>query len=316
MPRRGPLDSARLKPHPPDSAAAPTGENEDPLILGLTTPVSAVAHRPRRRFAQHWLRDGVVLDRIVEAAGLCRDDVVLEVGPGRGALTQRLLQAGVATVVALELDRDLITVLRRRFAPEPRLQLIQGDALALLRQPLPCPLPRQPNKVVANIPYNITGPLLEVLIGGLRNPRDPPFERLVVLLQKEVGDRITARPGHSDAGALSTRMQLLASCERICDVSPHCFKPAPKVMSEVIRLHPRALPAALRDPATMAMLDRLLGLAYGNRRKMLRSSLSCFPAEQLRTHASQAGIPLTARPQDLSLDQWVGLAAALAPTRS
>jgi 16S rRNA (adenine1518-N6/adenine1519-N6)-dimethyltransferase len=143
------------------------------------------AHRARRRFGQHWLVDPAVLDRIVAAAALAAGDRVLEVGPGRGALTVRLLAAPIGELVAVELDRDLVVGLQRRFGGDPRFQLIEGDVLRVplvpWRQDV---VPPAADKVVANIPYNITGPLLERLLGRLDRPPDQRFERLVLLVQR------------------------------------------------------------------------------------------------------------------------------------
>ena len=166
-------------------------------------------HHARKRFGQHWLRDDSVLQRIVEAADLQANDRVLEVGPGRGALTERLLSAQVAAVHAIELDRDLVVGLKDRFAADHRFTLRQGD---VLETPLDLEDGRIADKVVANIPYNITGPLLERLVGRLDRPVDPPYQRLVLLVQKEVAERIRARPGHSSFSAMTVRMQLLARC--------------------------------------------------------------------------------------------------------
>ena len=193
-------------------------------------------HHARKRFGQHWLKDESVLLQIVEAAALQPDDRVLEVGPGRGALTAQLLASPAASVQAVELDRDLVAGLQQRFAAEPRFQLQSGDVLAL---PQLGDGERRPTKVVANIPYNITGPLLERLVGRLDRPAVQTYQRLVLLLQKEVAERIRARPGQSCFSALSVRMQLLATCHSICPVPPRCFQPPPQVQSEVIAIDPK-----------------------------------------------------------------------------
>ena len=138
--------------------------------------------RPRKRLGQHWLRDRRVLQRIVAAAQIHPEDRLLEIGPGRGALTEHLLATPAAAVLAVEVDHQLVAGLQQRFGADERFSLLHGDALALLRQPLA----GKPNKVVANIPYNITGPLLQRLMGSLVRPRQPCFQRLVLLLQKQV----------------------------------------------------------------------------------------------------------------------------------
>ena len=265
-------------------------------------------HSPRKRFGQHWLRDERVLDRILEASELGSDDRVLEVGPGRGALTERLLASSAVAVHAVELDRDLVSGLHDRFGGFPRFSLREGDVLEV---PLTLPDGQLATKVVANIPYNITGPLLERLIGRLDQPIDPPYQRLVLLVQKEVAERIRARPGASSFSALSVRMQLLAHCSTVCAVPPRCFQPPPKVHSEVIRLDP--LPQEQRpDPVTCRRVERLLRQAFQARRKMLRNTLNVTqPFSELETITRQAGIDLSQRPQEVAPNAWVELARGL-----
>ncbi len=260
-------------------------------------------HRARKRFGQHWLSDATVLDRILAAAAVEPGEQLLEVGPGRGALTERLLASPAGAVAAVELDRDLVAGLRDRFGADPRFALLEGDVLAV-------PLPPA-DKVVANIPYNITGPLLELLVGRLDAPRNPPFRRLVLLVQQEVGERIRARPGSGPCGALSVRMQLLARCTPVCPVPPRCFTPPPKVHSEVICIEPLP-PEQWPEPALARGVERLLRCAYGSRRKMLRNTLaSLLPAGELAPLAAAAGVDLAQRPQDLAPAQWIALAAGL-----
>ena len=270
--------------------------------------MSFAGHSARKRFGQHWLRDERILDRILEAAELAPGDRVLEVGPGRGALTERLLSSPAALVHAVELDRDLVAGLKERFSSRLQFSLCEGDVLDV---PLTLPDGVLASKVVANIPYNITGPLLDRLIGRLDRPVDPPYERLVLLVQKEVAERIRARPGQSSFSALSVRLQLLARCESVCPVPPRCFQPPPKVQSEVIRLHP--LPADQRpDPELCRRVERLLKQAFLARRKMLRNTLAGVrPPEELKQLALEAGIDLQQRPQDVDPQNWVALARGL-----
>ena len=261
------------------------------------------SHRARKRFGQHWLSDAKVLRAIVGAAELSGDDHVLEVGPGRGALTGALLGTAVQSVTAVELDRDLIDGLQQRFGQDPRFALVSGDVLQL-------ELP-QASKVVANIPYNITGPLLERLVGRLDRPVPSPYARLVLLVQREVGERIRARPGSSCYSALSVRMQLLCHTSLVCPVPPRCFEPPPKVDSEVICLDPLAASARL-DQATARTVEGLLKRCFAARRKMLRNTLAGLlsPAE-LEQLANQAGIGLQQRPQEIAPAAWVALATGL-----
>ena len=265
-------------------------------------------HQTRKRFGQHWLKDQSVLDRIVAAADLQQQDRVLEVGPGRGALTERLLASPAGAVHAVELDRDLVGGLKERFGGEPRFSLQQGDVLEL---PLLLEDGAPAGKVVANIPYNITGPLLERLIGRLDRPVDPAYQTLVLLVQKEVAERIRARHGQSSFSALSVRMQLLARCHSVCPVPPRCFQPPPKVQSEVIQLNP--FPAEERlEPLLARRVELLLKQAFLARRKMLRNTLgSLMPETQLQRLAAEAGVNLQQRPQELAPQTWVALARGL-----
>ncbi|MFM7634247.1 MAG: 16S rRNA (adenine(1518)-N(6)/adenine(1519)-N(6))-dimethyltransferase RsmA [Cyanobacteriota bacterium] len=265
--------------------------------------MSFAAHRARRRFGQHWLVDPGVLSRIVAAAELTPEDRVLEVGPGRGALTERLLASPAALIEAVELDRDLVVGLRAQFGADPRFSLTEGDVLAV-------PLPAA-TAVVANIPYNITGPLLERLVGRLDRPVAQPYRRLVLLVQKEVGERIRSQPGSSAYSALSVRLQLLGQCRGVCAVPPRCFQPPPKVDSAVIAIDP--LPPEQRlEPAVARTVEQLLRRCFASRRKMLRNTLAGLVEPSLMQRlAADAGIDLGQRPQDLAPATWVAMAAGL-----
>ena len=265
-------------------------------------------HHARKRFAQHWLIDAAVLTQILDAADVQPDDRLLEVGPGRGALTERLLASSASAVHAVELDRDLVSGLRQRFADQARFSLQEGDVLSV---PLTLADGRAATKVVANIPYNITGPLLERLLGRLDRPVDHPYQRLVLLLQKEVAQRIRALPGQSCFSALSVRLQLLARCTTVCPVPPRSFKPPPKVHSEVILIEPLA-PEQRLEPLLAKRVESLLRQAFLARRKMLRNTLAkVLPAAELNALADDLGISLQQRPQELSPATWVALARGL-----
>ena len=265
-------------------------------------------HHARKRFAQHWLIDAAVLTQILDAADVQPDDRLLEVGPGRGALTERLLASSASAVHAVELDRDLVSGLRQRFADQARFSLQEGDVLSV---PLTLADGRAATKVMANIPYNITGPLLERLLGRLDRPVDHPYQRLVLLLQKEVAQRIRALPGQSCFSALSVRLQLLARCTTVCPVPPRSFKPPPKVHSEVILIEPLA-PEQRLEPMLAKRVESLLRQAFLARRKMLRTTLAkVHPAAELNALADDLGISLQQRPQELSPATWVELARGL-----
>lgn len=262
--------------------------------------------RPRKRFGQHWLKSNRILDKIVEAADLQGGDRVLEIGPGTGLLTQRLLPQA-ETVIAVEIDRDLHRRLAQQFSQAQTLVLLQGDFLEL---DLAAALnqfghPALPNKVVANIPYYITGPILERLLGTIAHPNEHPFDTIVLLVQQEIADRLCALPGKKVFGALTVKVQYLADCEVICGVPPKAFQPPPKVHSAVIRLTPRSFPTQAKDPA---LLQRLLKLGFASKRKMLRNNLSpIVERSPLMTLFADLNISENVRAEDLSVDEWVTL---------
>ena len=230
------------------------------------------SHRTRKRFGQHWLKDDSILEKIIKAADLNPEDRILEVGPGKGALTKKLLDSKVSHVHSIEVDRDLVIGLKERFGSEERFSLQQGD---ILSSPLKWSNGISANKVVANIPYNITGPLLKKLIGSLERPAEVQYKSLVLLMQKEVAQRIVALPGNSNFSALSVRIQLLARCKLICDVSPKCFQPPPKVQSTVIRLEP-FLAENYFDSQIGKRLESLLKKAFSGSRKKLRNTIGSY----------------------------------------
>jgi 16S rRNA (adenine1518-N6/adenine1519-N6)-dimethyltransferase len=275
-------------------------------------PISMPA---RKRFGQHWLTDDVILNQIVRAAELHPGDRVLEIGPGKGVLTQRLL-AGAAHVAAVEIDRDLCRALRKRFANAMNLSLLEADILGvdltqLWANALPG-IPLEPlNKVVANIPYNLTGPILEKLLGTLVTPSPIPFESIVLLVQREVAERLTAIAGSKAFGALSVRIQYLASCELICAVPPQAFKPPPKVESSVIRLIPRPYPLVAQDPH---WLNTLVKQGFATRRKMLRNTLgSLVDRDQLLAVLAALDLEPAVRAEGVSVEQWIHLSHRLTP---
>ena len=262
--------------------------------------------KARKRFGQHWLRDEQILHRILEAGELQKPDRVLEVGPGTGRLTRWLVSL-VGGVVAVEIDRDRCRQLQSDFETEETFLLVQGDFLDLdLDAKLaPHPFFQYPNKVVANIPYYITGPILERLLGTLRRPNPRPYESIVLLLQKDVADRLYARPGTRTFGALSVRAQFLADCELICPVPAKAFKPPPKVESAVVRLRPRPFPIPVRSPA---LLDQLVKLGFAQKRKMLRNNLKSLIDRAVLTEVlTELHINPEARAEALSVPTWVTL---------
>ena len=278
------------------------------MLLGNKT-LNDFRHFPRKRFGQHWLKDQAVLDQIVKAAKLTIDDCVLEVGPGKGALTEKLIGSQAKFIQAIELDRDLVIGLKKRFSNQDRFSLREGDVLSV---PLQAENGLIVNKVVANIPYNITGPLLKILIGELSKASENRFETLVLLMQKEVAERILAMPGDSNFSALSVRIQLLAKCHDVCDVPPKCFQPPPKVDSKVVLIEP-FLSVDLAFYEIGELLEKLLKIAFSSRRKKLRNTIGSFVTENshVKEFFDSRGISLDQRPQEISPSNWFALAKAL-----
>ncbi|MFM7471521.1 MAG: 16S rRNA (adenine(1518)-N(6)/adenine(1519)-N(6))-dimethyltransferase RsmA [Nodosilinea sp.] len=259
----------------------------------------------RKRFGQHWLTSQTVVQSIVTAATLTAEDGVLEIGPGTGVLTTALVERA-GGVVAVEIDRDRSRQLRHYFAHQPNFTLVEGDILDLDLSTLTLSLGGQPlNKVVANIPYYITGPILEKLLGTITQPQPQPYQTIVLMVQREVADRLCARSGSRAFGALSVRVQYLATCEQVCLVPASAFTPAPKVESAVVRLTPRCLPVPAPSPPH---LEHLVRLGFASKRKMLRNNLKGLMAvEPLSTLLDQLGLAPTVRAEDLSPEQWVAL---------
>ena len=274
--------------------------------------LSNFRHIPKKRFGQHWLKDQGILDQIVKAAKLNSEDCVLEVGPGKGALTEKLIESRARFIQAIELDRDLVVGLNKRFSHQNKFSLRVGDVLSA---PLEAENGVIINKVVANIPYNITGPLLKRLIGELSKAPENNFQTLVLLMQKEVAQRIVALPGSSDFSALSVRIQLLAKCQHVCDVPSKCFEPAPKVDSKVIMIEP-FLSSDQDFYAIGNLLEKLLKHAFAGRRKKLRNTIGSFVTsnDQIKEFLAYRGISLDQRPQEVSPSNWFALAKALKET--
>ncbi|NJN88880.1 MAG: 16S rRNA (adenine(1518)-N(6)/adenine(1519)-N(6))-dimethyltransferase RsmA [Leptolyngbyaceae cyanobacterium SL_7_1] len=259
---------------------------------------------PRKQFGQHWLRSDRALQQIIAAADLQPGDCVLEIGAGTGILTERLLP--LAPVVAVEIDRDLSKALVQKFRSAENLLILEGDILSLNLEPYLAQFPfRRPNKVVANIPYYITGAILELLLGSIAHPNPTPFTSLVLLVQKEVGDRLCAKPGNRTFGALSVRVQYLATCEPICFVPAKAFYPPPKVDSVVVRLQPRSFSPTVDNPHK---LETLVKLGFSSKRKMLHNNLkSLLDSAELMAILENLGINPQARAEELGVADWVAL---------
>jgi 16S rRNA (adenine1518-N6/adenine1519-N6)-dimethyltransferase len=274
---------------------------------GLTSRSSrnAARHspRPKKRFGQHFLSDRNILTRIVDAAELAPDDAAVEIGPGLGALTEVLAERA-SRVVAVEVDSDLVAVLRERFAAAPNVAIVQADVLEvapseILRRGAAQP----PYVVVANLPYNIAAAVLRHFLEGDVQPR-----RMVVMVQQEVAESIVARPGKMSL--LSVATQVYGETAMVMRVAPGAFNPPPAVQSAVVRIDVAGHP---RVDAPLDVFFRVVRAGFGNPRKQLRNSLAFgmhVKQEVVDDVLHDAGIDVTLRPQVLSLEQWSALARA------
>ncbi len=274
----------------------------DPAAVRRT--LRAAGLRARHSLSQNFLADPDVLDAILAEAGAVPGRRVLEIGPGLGLLTSGLLDAG-AIVTAVELDRGLAAFLRDRFVPEieaERLRLVEGDALD---QDLTT-LVASPYDVVANLPYHITSPILHRLLGETPRP-----ERLVLMVQREVAERIAAAPGRMSY--LSVFVQYHARVRIAVDVPPEAFEPEPAVRSAVIVVEPYPADDRLATVDDEDALWRLVQAGFRERRKMLHNVLTRqLPVEPARVSAAlaAAGIDPDRRPQTLDVGEWLALLAA------
>jgi 16S rRNA (adenine1518-N6/adenine1519-N6)-dimethyltransferase len=279
-----------------------TAPRIDPAAVRRTLREAGL--RARHSMSQNFLADVDVLEAILTEAGAGPGDRVLEIGPGLGFLTAGLLDAG-ASVTSVELDRGLAAFLRERFAPEleaGRLRLVEGDALDqdLNR------LVESPFAVVANLPYHITSPILHRLLGETPRP-----ERLVLMVQREVAERIAAPPGQMSY--LSVFVQYHARVRVAFGVPAAAFEPEPAVESAVIVVEPFAGDDRLPDAAAEDALWRLVQAGFRERRKMLHNVLSRqLPVEPARVAAAleAAGIASDRRPQTVAVGEWLALLEA------
>ncbi|HEX7037748.1 MAG TPA: 16S rRNA (adenine(1518)-N(6)/adenine(1519)-N(6))-dimethyltransferase RsmA [Pseudomonadales bacterium] len=248
--------------------------------------------RARKRFGQHFLTDHGVLDRLAKAIRPRPDDRMLEIGPGHGALTERLFGA-TQRYLAVEIDRDLVPMLKARF---PGIELVNDD---ILRVDLDAMLDGGRWRLVGNLPYNISTPLLVTLLGRLEHIADMHF-----MLQREVAARLAGRPGTKAWGRIAVLTQYHCEVEPLFDVAPESFEPPPQVWSSVVRLTPRRDTLGLERPTAF---DAVLRHAFGQRRKRLGNALQSLPVDWDR-----AGVDRGRRADELSVAEFVALANALA----
>jgi len=257
-------------------------------------------HRARKRFGQNFLHDPRVIARIVDAIDPRPQQSIVEIGPGQAALTRRLIERA-GRITAVEIDRDLAAWLRGQFPPE-QLTLIEADALKLVWQALAT----QPLRIVGNLPYNISSPLLFRLAEIADRVVDQHF-----MLQKEVVDRMVAAPGSRTYGRLSVMLQVRYRMTKLFDVPRGAFNPPPKVTSSIVRMVPRTIEE--RPDIDIERFGRVVAAAFNQRRKILRNALGDLAGAAA---FEAARVDPLARAESLSVDDFVRLTRALSDAPS
>ena len=264
----------------------------------------------QKKFGQNFLIDTHVLDKIIAAAGITKDDTVLEIGPGIGTMTQYLCE-NAGKVIAVEIDRTLVPILENDTLSEyDNFRIINEDVLKLdLKQLIDDENGGRPIKVAANLPYYITTPIVMKLL-----EKRLPIDNITVMVQKEVAERMQAGPGSKDYGALSLAVQYYADAYIAANVPPNCFMPRPNVGSAVIRLtlH-KEPPVKVRDERLMFALIRA---SFNQRRKTLQNGINnspelSFSKEAVSAALQKMGLPETVRGESLTLEQFAGLSDLL-----
>lgn len=245
---------------------------------------------PRREFGQNFVVDANIVRKIVRLAEIGADDHVVEIGPGLGSLTLALADTG-ARVVAIEVDRGMVPVVRQVMASHPDVTVVEGDALRIDWQPLVAETSEW--KLVANLPYNIATPLVCDILDGV-----PQIVDMLVMVQKEVGERLTATPRTSAYGAVSVKVAHWAEVSMVATVPPTVFVPRPNVDSALVRIRRRHEPVTTAPPGELFALVRT---AFQQRRKMLRRSLQGIVSAAT---FDAAGIDSQRRPEELDVTEW------------
>ena len=263
----------------------------------------------QKKFCQNFLIDTHVLEKIISAAGITKNDCVLEIGPGIGTMTQYLAE-NAGHVVAVEIDRNLIPILKETLADYDNVTVINEDILRVDIKALAEEYNGgKPIKVVANLPYYITTPIIMGLFES-----GVPIDNITVMVQKEVADRMKEGPGSKDYGALSLAVQYYAEPEIVANVPPNCFIPRPNVGSAVIRLtRHKEMPVEVKDPALMFKIIRA---SFNQRRKTLQNGLGNaselpYTKEQIAAAIAEMGLTPTIRGEALSLAQFAQLSDIL-----
>ena len=260
----------------------------------------------KKQYGQNFLIDGNILDKIIESADITKDDFVLEIGPGIGTMTQRLCEEA-KEVVAVEIDKTLLPVLEDTLSTYKNVTVINEDILQVdIKKLAEEKNEGKPIKVVANLPYYITTPIIMELFES-----HVPLESITIMVQKEVADRMQEGPGSKEYGALSLAVQYYSAPEVVCVVPPSCFMPQPKVASSVITLRCHEKPPV---ECNEKLLFQLIRASFNQRRKTLQNGLSNglhFSKEEISQAIAEAGFSPTIRGEALSLQDFARLADIL-----
>lgn len=267
--------------------------------------LASIGVKPNKKLSQNFLIDGNVLRKIVREAQIQPGDWVLEIGPGPGALTEILLENG-ANVVAIETDRTLALSLSR-LNIDNRLQIVTKDALKIPMEEIFSLLPSKPIKLLSNLPYHITTPLLTRFVCHSRE-----ISMIFVMVQEEMGKRMSAKAGTKDYGSITVFLEFFAKVTYLFQVSRHCFYPSPKVDSAVIKLVPHPLPEGVNIETFFQMTRH----AFQQRRKSIPKSLKDnFQKDKLIAALESLNLSPLTRPEELSCEQWISFYHLLLETK-
>ena len=274
------------------------------------SPADSTTHRPQKRFGQNFLTNQSIINRIIASLDPKPGETIIEIGPGEGALTHPLLERK-SRVIAIEFDNNLISSLEQKFGGDENFHLAHADALTTDFCEIIKPSPTA--RVVANLPYNVSTAILQRLI-----EQRPCVTEMVLMLQREAVDRITAAPGSSERGYLSVLVEAYCETEKLFDVAPGSFRPAPKVWSSVVRVTPRRASAAkVKDEK---LLWQIVSAGFAQRRKTILNNLRNAPPllqEIVKNHGGasivlcRAEIELQRRAETLTLEEWARIARAM-----
>ncbi|MCW5958527.1 MAG: ribosomal RNA small subunit methyltransferase A [Pyrinomonadaceae bacterium] len=265
----------------------------------------------KKSFGQNFLTDENVIRKLISAIDPQNDELIIEIGPGRGALTSRIIESE-AKLIAIEIERDVIHFLKEEFSTAQNFTLIEGDVLKIEFEKIINNISTSKAKLAANLPYYISTAILQKLIAERHF-----FSEMILMFQREVADRITAQPSTKDRGFLTVLVEAYFECERLFDVSPTSFQPVPKVWSSVVRLKPKLNP---RKDWDEEIFRNLVSTAFMQRRKTLHNNLKNIEGD-LESRIGEAGgiesifnitnFQPDRRAESLSLDEWIRLAEPL-----